>query len=409
LSATTLHLSTELAPQPASALPRLLYIADVPIERSYHGSLVLYRLLEEYPVDSLTVVETGAGLLSTQRLPEVAYLSLPLRSRWLDTRFHSIVLAWSTIRAARPDIIKGLGELSFDAVMTVAHGLGWLLAAAVAREANVPLHLIMHDDWPRVANVPSPFRTWLDRSFAQVYRQASSRLCVSPFMRADYLTRYGCDAEVLYPSRAKECPAFETVPSRSRRDDAPLTIAFAGTINSEGYAQALRGLTESLSKVRGRLLLFGPMSQEAAKQNGLDGPQVVLGGLLSPSDLIVRLRNEADVLFAPMSFSQSERSNMEMAFPSKLADYTATGLPLLIYGPPYCSAVRWAQDNAGVAEVVAVEDQALLGVAIKRLARANTRVTLGKRAIEVGRTFFSHGAAQRTFHSALGCVEDSRS
>lgn len=100
---------------------------------------------------------------------------------------------------------------------------------------------------------------------------------------------------------------------------------------------------------------------------------------------------------------------MEMAFPSKLADYTATGLPLLIYGPPYCSAVRWAQDNAGVAEVVAVEDQALLGVAIKRLARANTRVTLGKRAIEVGRTFFSHGAAQRTFHSALGCVEDSRS
>jgi len=310
------------------------------------------------------------------------------------------------IRAARPDFLNRLGELKFDAVLTVAHGLGWLLAAAVAREAGVPLHLIMHDDWPRVADVPPQFRSWLDRSFTKVYRQASSRLCVSPFMRADYVTRYGGDAEVLYPSRAKECPNFETVPSRVSRDDAPLTIAFAGTINSEGYVRALRELSRSLANINGRLLLFGPISYDEAKRNELDHPHVVLGGLLAPSDLIVRLRSEADVLFAPMSFSQSERSNMEMAFPSKLADYTATGAPLLIYGPPYCSAVRWTNENPGVAEVVIVEDQALLAAAVQRLGDANTRVRLGQRAIEVGRRFFSHDTAQSTFYNALHRVLD---
>jgi len=46
LSATTLHRETKLATKPA-ALPKLLYIGDVPIECSYHGSLVLYRLLED--------------------------------------------------------------------------------------------------------------------------------------------------------------------------------------------------------------------------------------------------------------------------------------------------------------------------------------------------------------------------
>ena len=51
----------------------------------------------------------------------------------------------------------------------------------------------------------------------------------------------------------------------------------------------------------------------------------------------------------------SDRINMEMAFPSKLADCTATGLPLLIYGPAYCSAVTWARENPGVAEVVETE------------------------------------------------------
>jgi len=224
-------------------------------------------------------------------------------------------------------------------------------------------------------------------------------------MRADYLTKYGCDAEVLYPARAKGCPDFETVPSGVKHDEARLTIAFAGTINSEGYVRALRVLSQSLSRISGRLLLFGPISQDDAKRHGLDDSHVVLGGLLSPADLLGRLRSEADVLFVPMSFAQSERSNMEMAFPSKLADYTATGLPLLIYGPSYCSAVRWANDNQGVAEVVAVEDQGLLSAALRRLESANTRVTLGQRAIEVGRAFFSHDAAQRTFHDALrsGC------
>jgi glycosyltransferase involved in cell wall biosynthesis len=401
VSATTLHLSIESEKQPIASLPNLIYIGDVPIERSYHGSLVLYRLLEDYPAGSLTVIETGTKSISAQRLTGVSYLSLPMRSRWLDTRFHSLVLSWSMIRAARPDFLNKLSELNFDAVMTVGHGLGWLLAAAVADGTGVPLHLIMHDDWPRIANVPQQVRNWLDRSFGRVYRQASSRMCVSPFMREDYSARYRCDAEVLYPSRAKNSVDFETGPTRVRPDDAQLRIAFAGTINSEGYVRVLRQLSQSLSKISGRLLLFGPITQEAAKQYGLDDQHVVLGGLLSPSELIVRLRNDADALFVPMSFDRSERSNMKMAFPSKLADYTATGLPLLIYGPPYCSAVHWAQDNPGVAEVIAVEDPALLAAAIRRLANPTTRVVMGQRAIEVGRTFFSHDAAQRTFHTAL--------
>ena len=155
MSATTLHLSIESTTQPIASLPNLIYIGDVPIERSFHGSLLLYRLLEDYPISALTVVETGSESLSTKRLTDVPYLSLMMRSRWLETRFHSLVLSWSMIRATRSDFLTRLGKLRFDAVMTAAHGLGWLLASAVATDAGVPLHLIMHDDWPRVANVPA--------------------------------------------------------------------------------------------------------------------------------------------------------------------------------------------------------------------------------------------------------------
>ena len=38
-------------------LPRLLYVGDVPVEASYHGSALIYRLLQRYPVERLRIVE----------------------------------------------------------------------------------------------------------------------------------------------------------------------------------------------------------------------------------------------------------------------------------------------------------------------------------------------------------------
>lgn len=93
---------------------------------------------------------------------------------------------------------------------------------------------------------------------------------------------------------------------------------------------------------------------------------------------------------------------MELAFPSKLADYTAVGLPLLIYGPPFCSAVAWARENPGVSEVSATD----LSETLNRLANDPAwRFNLGKRALEVGRQYFSHEAVSQVFYSSLNLRE----
>jgi hypothetical protein len=155
-----------------------------------------------------------------------------------------------------------------------------------------------------------------------------------------------------------------------------------------------------LKPVRGRLLIFGPLTSDEAQRYALDHPNTEVCGLLSPTDLLTRLREEADALFVPMSFDPSDRTNMEMAFPSKLADGTAAGLPLLIYGPPYCSAVSWARENPGVAEVVEAEDA--LCNAIYGLGKdPDRRIALARRALEVGRQYFTHERVQQVFHQAI--------
>jgi glycosyltransferase involved in cell wall biosynthesis len=287
-----------------------------------------------------------------------------------------------------------------ESVLTVAHGFGWLAAAEVASQRKVPLHLIVHDDWPRVADVAPRFRNSLDERFARVYRQAQSRLCVSPAMSRFYEERYGAPATVIYPSRAADCPDYAELPTHLGSNDHSFTIAFAGTINSDGYIEGLVAVQDALKPVNGRLLIFGPFTPDDAERVGLNAPSTMICGLLPATDLLRRLRAEAHALFVPMSFAASDRVNMEMAFPSKLADCTATGVPLLIYGPNYCSAVAWARENPGVAEVV--EAKSDLAAAITRLAsNPDHRVSLGKRALETGREYFTHARVQPIFHQSL--------
>ena len=343
--------------------------------------------------------------LPDRRLPGVAYRTLKVGSTWLlNSRLHDWYSLWLSFRSAAcarklPALLEGFAP---EAVLAVAHGHLWVTAAEFAEQHGLPLHLIVHDDWPRVARPPAPFSGRIDQQFRRVYRAAASRLCVSPFMADDYRQRYGVEAQVLYPSRGQDAETFDGPPDRLQDNDRGLVCAFAGTINTPDYCRMLRILAECLEKYGGRLLIFGPMTVEQARTVGLDRPSIHFCGLLKSNELMNRLRSEVDVLFVPMSFAASDRANMEISFPSKLTDYTAVGLPMLVFGPAYCSAVRWARENRGVAEVVDTDDPVALDGAIRRLSNSpEHRVRLATAALTIGERFFSHAAGQSGLQAAL--------
>lgn len=387
--------------------PRLLYLGDVPVEASFHGSALVYRLLQGYPKGDLLVVEGSVGRsLPARRLAGVQYRQLSMgRERWLLTRFRRAVAAGLTLRASAriSQVARLLEGFEPEAVLTVAHGFSWLTAAVFAQQRRLPLHLIVHDDLAKVANLPGPFSSWLDRRFGCVYRQAVSRLCVSPFMVEDFSRRYGVQGEVLYPSRAADALDCDAPPARITGAGQPLVFAFGGTINNDEQFRALRLLGEALDAVAGVLRVYGPLTRGAAEEAGIMRPNVRLMGVLPSAEFIPTIRAEADVLFVPMSFMPEQRAIMTTCFPSKLSDYTAAGLPILIYGPPECSAVRWAKENQGSMEVVDVEGIGCLTESVRRLTESpEYRMELGMQALTVGRQYFSYDAAQRVFRRALG-------
>ena len=106
-------------------------------------------------------------------------------------------------------------------------------------------------------------------------------------------------------------------------------------------------------------------------------------------------------MFIPMSYREKDRPSMEISFPSKLADSTAIGLPLVIDGPEYCTAVRWARQNPGVAEVVTSQDVDYLTAAIFRLQDRAYRYRLAAKALSRGMQYFARERAVRLLYAKL--------
>lgn len=386
-------------------LPRLLYIADVPVEASYHGSALIYRLLQSYPGKDLLIAEQSyQKSLPARRLADVRYEEISVRSgRLLKTRLAVDAAAWLMLTATFQErsIRNSLGRFRPQAVLSVLHGFSCLAAASFASHNELPLHLIVHDDWVNLGrHLRAPARKWAEKRYAQIYRQAASRLCVSPRMITEYRHRFGADGTLLYPSRATSTPCFETPIDRQDAEPHPFTVAYAGSLNVGDYIRQLVVISRIMPRVGGRLLLFGPFDKEMLGSHGMNMDVVDYGGLVDSAQLISRLRRQADVLFVPESFDNN--SGMKLSFPSKLTDYTAAAMPILIWGPTNSAAVMWAAGEPGVAAVVTDRlGDGLCGI-LKRLSIDETwSLSLGKAAGVVGRTYFSPERAISTFHGAL--------
>lgn len=374
-----------------------LYIIsqEVPHSRAA-GSILLQRLLKKWPSDRLMVygptVPVGAEKLNCE------YRTInPGPARLQRTRFAP--LAPPLAKVCRPHIkIAGPAPPGAVVLSVMQSSAYYATAYAFARRNRLPLALIVHDDPEEI----EPVRWWTSQVVRginrRIYRAAEARFCISPQMRDVLQRRYGAGADVLYPNRSRNIIARPIEWNAELRRSDRLVLGYAGTL-AYGYSKGLERMLELLRDNDVTLRVYSLQKPEFVNH-----PSVEYAGAANhPDELWPRVQFECDAVVLPYaSPTDGHEALYRTHFPSKLPEYLALGMPVIISGPSYATGVQWGlahQDACITIETGSVEG---LAVALRRLAaEGDWRRGLALGAIQSAGGDFAPGRIEASFERRL--------
>jgi glycosyltransferase involved in cell wall biosynthesis len=368
----------------------LVVSSVVPNALGSGGELVLHRHLKSNPRIESEVVSwqqfpfrlkvigklRELGLRSVSRYWECLSPVLPAR-RMVDDLIHSF----------RPHVL-----------VTVAHGWWHVQARRVAKEFELPLVSFFHDWWPDFPEIPVAFRRRVERQFRQTYMESNVPICVSDQMRRELGER--TNSFVIHP-----LPSFMRPQAWMPDFALPLRLVYFGNLREYGplVESALRALDGS-DKVRLEVFGASPLwtsgAEDYFKSRGLYHPFI-------PSNELMEAVQSYQAVIVVMSFAAALRRRMITSFPSKLVDAMQLGLPVVVWAPEYCSAVKWAR-KGDRALCVTDPDPSVLRKTLEELAASpSERRRLAKSASDAAAGDFNYERIQLQFMDALRRAKDN--
>jgi glycosyltransferase involved in cell wall biosynthesis len=378
---------------PGSAAREIVVISSVPPAPTTGGEIVLHRHLTQ--ADGWNV-----RIIADKRRGRQFALSTRIIKRLYRTRFRRCAGSLDVLAAGRrwTVLLPTSRVASNTVVLTIADGDGCWAAQRFARKHALPLATIFHDWWPDIPTVHAPFRKVLERRFRQLYRDSDVALCVCEGMR-NYLGDHR-NSRILYP--IPDCAGLPPERPRGSNEASAIRVHYAGNLYE--YGAMLRSLLEAAVRhpwlslqVRGGNPDWPADFRDTMRARGtwLDfAPRAEFGKWLAV----------ADALLVTMSFDPVLRRRMETSFPSKLTEYARYGKPIIVWGPEYCSAVRWARSGHR-ALCVTDEDPSALVTALGSASRTpELRAHYATAARRAAICDFDPGTLQHQFLDALSTL-----
>jgi len=362
----------------------LVLSSVVPNALGSGGELVLHRHLKLNPRIQSQVVSWRRFPFRLKVIGKLRELGFPLISRSWECLFPVLPpmkMVHDLIQSFRPDVL-----------VTVVHGWWHIEARRAAREFKLPLVSFFQDWWPDFPEIPAAFRARVEHEFRKTCAQSDVAICVSDEMRRELGEPE--NALVLH-----DAPSLPRCGKPARRVELPLRVVYFGNLSEYGplIESALRTLNGS---DRVCLEVFGPSPLWTSGTEDEFRSRGVYRGFIPPNELAESLQDFQAALVV-MSFDLSYRRRMTTSFPSKMIDAMQLGLPVIVWGPEYCSAVKWAR---GGERALCVTDpnpsalrQALEELAVSPLEQERLR----KSAREAAAGDFNYERIQTQFMDAL--------
>jgi hypothetical protein len=330
----------------------LLVITDNPAYQPIESRSMLLRL----PAWMQRLMRTRFGLF----VHDAVHL---LRGVWIPPEL------WRVSQRFQPDLVLTGCETSMA-------DLAWRLARRLRRP------LVGHFmDWPTYGMLAHrPVLAWASRQFVRRYRRCHLAFGICPEMLAQLGPHP--NARVFYPFASAYTEPPAPPPLACISPQRPYTLLFAGNLG-EWYGDALLALWRAIpARSSIKLVIAGRHANWSSEQEeNLLADGTYLGFL--KGQLYRDALSRADALLVIMGFDEQARLIESTSFKSKIVDYLLAERPLIVWGPPYSTAVRHARAE-GFGLVVDSPDPLAVLAALQRLS---ADPALGQCLVDAGRRF----------------------
>ncbi len=386
---------------------RILFFSSEIPQTGVAGGLLLYRLMKGIGSDRVAVV--GEPPRPESRLLDCAYHAPQMPWRRLErSRFNRLHRTLRTLHMVPlltvGEVDRLLGDFRPDVVVSVMQFATWYDSAMrYARAKRIPLVTVVHDPdevFDQVYGWAGPLR---DRADGRFYRLASRRLCISPEMEARCYAKYGVHGEVMYPNRDLDLAPRPIEEGRALKSPGRLTVGYAGTLGY-GYGEQIIRLLPAFRASGSRLVVYGKSDASARARLEREDVVELRGFVADPRDAWAGIQRDCDAVILPYLNppEAAHRLLYSCHFPSKLPEYLALGMPVVVAGPADATGVRWAAGHPQAALTVTDPDPMAVARQFERLqADPALRVSLAASAVHLGDRDFEPRRIQRQFSDAV--------
>jgi len=388
--------------------PAVLVLSEEPFGLDNGFGVTLHNLFSGWPDDKLCVFYThrfSNSNLSSDRCALQVHspvnasggrryalpMLLGIKPQWRE--YYSRIWLNINLRHFKPDV-----------VYILLHSESTLLFGEwIAKSLRIPFVVHIADD-PVIQNSKTP----------QIMRSAATRYAISEPMAREYRSRYDASFNILRNPASIDYyqDAVNPYPMRCTRDRR-LTIRYLGRLHSWLHYESLRLLGQAVYECGQAGLqyiveLYGSADEYDLRKAGILNSQVVYRGTVS-RDTGIKILHDADILVLPLTYQPETIGSYKYSFPTKLAEYLATGVPILVLADAAAASVSFCQENS-VAHCITSPDVNLIKQFLSSFWSEPYRIIEeAKRNPSVCRSNFGYESTTLMFQNSLCAAASSHS
>lgn len=383
--------------------PHLLYISGTVPCQGYGGFIVFYRHLQRLEQSNWKVsVATAEQFLAANEFP-ISWQILPIPTRrwwWPPYRKQqrgALALRMRLWRREIEHLVKGERP---TAILTNLFDIYAVLAAFIAKAWNVPLVVVVHDDWELFSGSEDERR--LIKQYKKiVLDQASMVLPVSRRL-GDTLGLNGSrKLQVMLPIPAGNTAKF--IEWNDRFQKRPV-VAYAGKIYP-GLEKTLQIVADCLKSVDGALLLVADSSDGTRERLTTVCSNIIYQARFNENSKAINfLAENSSCILVTYPFDVSREDSkwkmLSSSFPSKFIEFSHLGMPVLLLAPPNTALADWAEDHRWLAWSDSTDQERLIQL-LQGIADSSSWIKMAEQSRRVARNEFNPDVIQQQFERAL--------